>query len=523
MVSRLKIPLKLFIFILLACLFNFAQETIEEKVEVINIEVPVRVIYKGKLLGGLKKSDFKIYENGKIQHIHGFNEYRRKIDVKETEFDIRLEKVIYQPRLFVLVFNLTDYFLKMDKGIDYLFEKVFRKHDRIMVLANYTFIPEKTITDLQTHKNQLKSIIKKECKTARVQVLKVFRDMENQLHLLKNELSYGFIFRSPLQAIVAFLDKYLMYFRIYKESYLIPDLDKYYHFARYLEKVKMEKWVINFYQLERFPKLRSEGSLWKKIEQQIGWNAEGKRRLQDLLRRIDIELKVSTDFPVDQITKLFLKVNTTFHSIFMKPVNIDSSEDYEYREINTDIENTLREITKITGGELILSNNLEKSLEKITEKEDIFYLLTYEPSDKQKRNRKIKVKVKGKPYKVIYDKTVYADFFKDYLDKKEKDIPEIRIENLHYNNRTFSFNVTDFKTQNMGKKNQGKVEVQIKIIDMNNTVVFNKSTVLFLKKVDNKLSIRLDELQPSDYYILVDVKDMRTDETMSEQKKVSLQ
>ena len=232
---------------------NFAQEVIEEKVDVINIEVPVRVVYRGKLVGGLKKSDFKIYENGKIQQIHGFNEYRRKIDVKETEFDIRLEKVIYQPRLFVLVFNLTDYFLKMDKGIDYLFEKVFRKHDRIMVLANYTFIPEKTITDLQTDKNQLKSIIKKECKTARVQVLKVFRDMDNQLHLLKNELSYGFIFRTPTEAIVSFLDKYLMYFRIYKESYLIPDIDKYYHFARYLENVKMEKWVINFYQLERFP------------------------------------------------------------------------------------------------------------------------------------------------------------------------------------------------------------------------------------------------------------------------------
>ena len=47
-------------------------------------------------------------------------------------------------------------------------------------------------------------------------------------------------------------------------------------------------------------------------------------------------------------------------------------------------------------------------------------MLTYEPSDKQKKNRKIKVKMKGKPYKVIYDKTVYADFFKDYLDKKEK-------------------------------------------------------------------------------------------------------
>lgn len=519
MVSRLKFPVSLLSFILLSSFLYVAQETIEENVEVVNIEVPVRVVYKGKLMGGLKKGDFKIYENGKLQRIHGFNEYRRKINVKETELDVRLKKIIAKPRLFVLVFNLTDYFLKMDKGIDFLFEKVFRKHDRVMVLANYTFIPEKTISDLQTDKNLLKSIIKKECKTARVQVLKLFRDMKNQLQLLKNELNYGFVFRTPLEAMAGFLDKYLMYFRIYKKSYLVPDLDKYYNFARYLENVKMEKWVINFYQLERFPQLRQEGPFWKRIEQQLGWNAEGKRRVKDLLRRIDMELKVSTDFPVDQITKIFLKVNTTFHSIFMKPVNIDSSEDYEYREINTDIENSLRGITNITGGELILSNNLEKSLETITEKEDIFYLLTYVPSDKQKKNRKIKIKLKGKPYKVIYDKTVYADFFREYLDKKVKDLPNIKIENFQYKDRVFSFNVADFKTQKTGKENQGEVEVHIKIIDIKNTVVFNKSTVLPLNNFDNMLSIRLDELQPGDYYIHIDVKDMLTGKTMSEQKK----
>ena len=75
----------------------------------------------------------------------------------------------------------------------------------------------------------------------------------------------------------------------------------------------------------------------------------------------------------------------------MKPINIDPSEDYEYKEINTDIENSLSKITKMTGGKLILSNKLEKALEKISEKEDIFYMLTYEPKDRDVKKRKIKV------------------------------------------------------------------------------------------------------------------------------------
>jgi hypothetical protein len=39
------------------------QEKIIEEVEVVNIEVPVRVFSKGAPVGGLKKSDFKLLVN----------------------------------------------------------------------------------------------------------------------------------------------------------------------------------------------------------------------------------------------------------------------------------------------------------------------------------------------------------------------------------------------------------------------------------------------------------------------------
>ena len=48
------------------------QDTIREEVRVVNIEVPVRVMLKGKAVANLNKTDFKLYENGIEQNIHGF-------------------------------------------------------------------------------------------------------------------------------------------------------------------------------------------------------------------------------------------------------------------------------------------------------------------------------------------------------------------------------------------------------------------------------------------------------------------
>ena len=39
---------------------------LREEVSVVNMEVPVRVFYKGKSVDDLNKNDFKLYEDGKL-------------------------------------------------------------------------------------------------------------------------------------------------------------------------------------------------------------------------------------------------------------------------------------------------------------------------------------------------------------------------------------------------------------------------------------------------------------------------
>ena len=57
------------------------EEPLRETVEVVNVEVPVRVYYKGQPVPNLTRSDFKLYENRKLQDIKGFICKRKKIKV----------------------------------------------------------------------------------------------------------------------------------------------------------------------------------------------------------------------------------------------------------------------------------------------------------------------------------------------------------------------------------------------------------------------------------------------------------
>jgi hypothetical protein len=62
----------------LLCRFLFSgthvvqQQTQQEKVTVIAVEVPVRILHKGQVVRGMTKDDFEIYEDGIKQEITDF-------------------------------------------------------------------------------------------------------------------------------------------------------------------------------------------------------------------------------------------------------------------------------------------------------------------------------------------------------------------------------------------------------------------------------------------------------------------
>lgn len=497
------------------------KKRIVENVSVVNIEVPVRVFLKGEPVDNLKKEDFKLYEGGKLQKINGFWIKRKNISVSK---DIREGKSgksgNLKSRYFVLVFRTTKFNKSLKNGISYVFNKVLRAEDRLMIFVNdRTFL----LDDLRNKKNILDLVLKmvsRESKKARMRQLIVVEKIKTQINQMKLELA-GFSSRgNPADELKKLLENYLAAWNEYKLQYLTPSLGNYYNFARYLEKIDGDKWVINFYQLEVFPKLKPSGEIINYVKSLIdglrvsirGEDIAYSQMLSNLLMRIDIALDVSSGFPTEQISKLFYKVGAVFHSIFIKTQSSMLSRDLEYRRVSTNIENNFRELTRITGGELISSNNIEKSLNKIVTKKDILYMLTYYPSD-EKRKGEIKVVIKDKNYRVVYDNNIRQDYIKKYFKKMEKKIPTVKILYTIFSGKKLKVAINGFYLRKEGNKKLGKMKVHIKITDNSGNIRFDQEKILVTEKKLFSVSLGFPMFEKGEYSCIVSALDLLTDKS----------
>ncbi len=121
------------IFVLLAG-FVIAQHEIErEYVQVLNIEMLVRVMKDGRPLAGLKKGDFSLLENGRKQEINGFVEVHRSIAPAVAKEKPLAEQKQRPGRLFLLFFWINESAVKVDEALDYFFKDIYREGDRVIL------------------------------------------------------------------------------------------------------------------------------------------------------------------------------------------------------------------------------------------------------------------------------------------------------------------------------------------------------------------------------------------------------
>lgn len=486
------------------------EEKIREEVSVVNIEVPVRVFFKGKPVEHLKKEDFKLYEGKKRQEINGFFIKRQKI---KSHLAGRTVSYSAPPsRYFVLIFRISDHSEDFRRGLDYVFNNILRENDQLLVFANEKSLSFNNLNDKARAHKLVNRVLRDQAQLAHNLMFKYLRRVEKET---EHHYLTWLDFPGSMSAAFDFLNVHLQIWRDYKRRYLLPDMNKYFHFARHLEHIKKEKWVINFYQMPMFPRLKSTGEARRRVIAFTDvWRietAEGKaiRRLLDTLEK---EMNVAASFPVHDISKLFYKVNATFHSIFINTAMADFSEKYEYQRVSTDIENSLREITKDTGGSLIASNDLEKALDTIEEKESVYYLLTYAPDDPKKVGQ-IKVKVSHKNYRVVYDDNMRADYISEYLEKMEAEVPAVQLKELILKDKELHLVITNFLIKKAPKGLAGKVNLRIRIKDRNEKVIYDKNKTMQPEKNSITISIPFKWLKKGKYDIIANVKDLMTGKT----------
>ncbi|MFC2155765.1 hypothetical protein ACFLRB_04665 [Acidobacteriota bacterium] len=163
-----------------------------EEVKVTNVEVPVRVLFKGKPMDNLSKSDFELYEDGKLQEINGFYLNKKKINVPHyglTAEEGKRKPLI--PRYFALVFNLTDYHENLEKGLDYMFDKILREDDQLLVMMNERIFFYEDLSDKKLVHQNIKELAQEIGSGARKEMMDFLRRIEQKTneirHLLQSD------------------------------------------------------------------------------------------------------------------------------------------------------------------------------------------------------------------------------------------------------------------------------------------------------------------------------------------------
>ncbi len=526
-----KCYLLIFIIVFFGTFYSDGRgKDIRENLVVINVEVPVRVMQNGKLVDNLQKSDFKLFEGGKEQEINGFYRVKKIINNQKIYLDSeRIEK--FKPRYFVLVFRVTNFTNDLKNAIRKFIKITLRENDKVLIFLNDKTLFFKTIADKDTFKSILEKNLQFESTKEKFRFEKNILDVVSSLNmtrmksLLSKDNTNGYLIADD---VIVFLRDYLRIWREYKKKYLIPDIDGYYNFAKLLEKIDLEKWVITFYQFEKFPEIKFSGKLRNEIIdligelQSSGWS-EGvakSRIISKQLRRIDRELRVSLDFSYEEVSKLFYKVNTTFYSLFFSTYADMNSEDFELSEISTDLENTIREITKRTGGELIVSNDLSKSLDQVVKKEDIYYMLTYSPTN-PKHKGKIKVLANNKDFKILYDNNIRTDYINEYI-KKKKEVASIKIDNANFESKELQLTIKDIKQIKSNDKISGKILLHLSINSEDGEKIYNKVKNLITQKNKIEIKVKFAWLKSGKYDLLIDATDLLTGKSTFEYLKLHI-
>ncbi|MCP5051878.1 MAG: hypothetical protein GY940_32220 [bacterium] len=506
-----------------------SQERIVEKVDVTNVQVPVRVIHKGKPVTHLTIGDFTLYEGKKKVKINGFYLKRKKIGATDAEriLQVKEQKGVGDrplPRAFVLVFSITDFNDNLKRAVNYLFENVLKPNDWLMVFANDETLTHPDLRDGKTIRVQLLDHLREESHRARRRLITYINKVETYLdvHDFRLRLSEQRVQQQQPVILINFLKKYLLTWNEYKSKYLTPRIDRFYYFSRYLENMKAEKWVLNFYQLDLFPKIRLGSETMDRLRElasQLIQNPTPSlysmgKVINGLLNRLAVDLIVNKGVPTREISKLFHKVDATFHSFFIRSLKHTELTDFEYNEVASGIEATLKEITKVTGGRNITSNNLVKSLETVSNIEDSYYMLSYVPRD-PKKTGKVKVKLKNRKYKVHYDDNIRADYIAGYLDRLEKtlQIPEIKITEFSFKQKILVFTVGDFLMKTVKQENDksGRLQVRIQVMDKNNKPLFDQNKLVVARKGEITISLgTFKRIKEGEYNFIISAADLLT-------------
>jgi hypothetical protein len=484
------------------------QESILEKVEVTNIRIPVRVFHKGKPVQGLKKEDFKLFVNGKEREIRAFYETSKKITMADAAAGAKNTN----PRLFLLMFNISDPDIKIKEAVDPFFKNILRPGDRLMVFTNGYVLNDRLVSDPETERQKIEFILQAEKAKAR------WNETQIKINIETLYKEYIEIIQSSQGEMIQFarryfIRNYIKYLDSFRADLLEMNVSQYIELASYLEKQDTDKWVLNFFQIPHFPRVKQLTDLDEDLSKSTYY--------------FDMVEAVNTPADMDEksISKFFINTGATFHTVLMGSRDkILTNENFEYASVPVSSEDILKRATKLTGGAITRSNKTGKFFSKLSAGEDVYYNLFYASDSSAKHKKeKIKITIPNAKYKVFYDNQKKKNYFQSIVKKVKKQSPQIVLGAVNLEKGTLNFMVENFKMAVTDREKYGSVSVRISVFDEDNSkFVFDrkKDTRAVNEKIDFRIT--MGDLKPGNYKIFVEVTDLFTKKNDLGMKEVSI-
>ncbi len=368
------------------CITSISQE-IQHDAVAINIEVPVRVFKGATFIDNLTINDFEVYEDGVLQSVEALYLIKKTTIEKDEKPKavVKTFKPKVESRHFILAYETVNWVPRIGDSVDYFFSNVFQPQDSLVLVTpvkSYK-LSRKAIESMPKDKicAQFKSILRKEIIAGSQEYKEIIRDYKRYEEIKRYEFG-GEVFLQMQRTL---------YYKLRDYKYF--DESKLSVFADYLKDLEGQKHIFLFYQKEELPypeEIMSFGEL----------------------------IAMDFHFDVDQIKNYFSDSTITTHFIYLtnkveETIDVENRENLQIPLTNQSFQifSAFNEIAKTTGGLTYASANPFAAFKRAADASENYYLLYYTPKDYKSdgKFRNIKVKIKGKKYRVLHRAGYFAD------------------------------------------------------------------------------------------------------------------
>ncbi len=381
-----------------------AQEIQHETIAV-NIEVPVRVFKGGKFVDNLTIDDFEVYEDGVPQKIEAVYLVKKtNIEREDTTMKKEEAKQVFAPetsRSFVLLFEIYEYFPKIENAIEYFFSNVFLPGDTLKVVTPIKAYEFNTTTLEMFTRDEIAQNLTKQLRRDAMVCSGEYRGLLIELEDIRTAEGYSEEVKKMMYSDVLTRLRNLRYI---EEKKLLD-------FADFLKKEEGQKHVFLFHQSLIVPLLTGK------------WEDYGIDSLKDF--------EAMVTFDMQKINQAFSDSSISIHFIFLTntsrlgPVSSDRISvtsrglnrsgqripDPVLQDLSGGIFSAFKDMAKATGGTVESSANAAASFKTAVVASENYYLLYYNPKNytADGKFKKITVKVKDKKYRVTHRAGYLAD------------------------------------------------------------------------------------------------------------------